>query len=153
MAKNDTPCKFYFHKLHKSWRRDKAPPTVLYEAYTQDPNPCVVKTLDECIFRSEIQRSGEQCSQLLVSFVNPNKLVISSTISGLLKSVLRNSGIDIGTFKVHSTRSAFTSKKDLSAPTEQILKPDFWSNKSACQKFYNKNIIQEGQLFQEMLFK
>ena len=54
MAKNDTPCKFYFHKLHKSWRRDKAPPTVLYEAYTQDPNPCVVKTLDECIFRSEI---------------------------------------------------------------------------------------------------
>ena len=54
MAKNDTPYKFYFHKLHKSWRRDKAPPTVLYEAYTQDPNPCVVKTLDEYIFRSEI---------------------------------------------------------------------------------------------------
>ena len=154
MARNDTPCKFYLHKLHKSWRRDKAPPTVLYEAYTQDPNPCVVKTLDEYISRSEFQRSGEQCSQLLVSFVNPNKLVISSTISALLKNVLRNSGIEIGTFKVHSTRSASTSKKDLSgAPTGQILKPDFWSNKSTCQKFYSKNIIQEGQLFQEMLFK
>ena len=43
--------KFYFRKLHKSWRRGKAPPTISYQAYTQDPNLCIVKTLDE-LFRA-----------------------------------------------------------------------------------------------------
>ena len=47
------PCKFYFHKLQKSWRRCKAPPTVSYQAYTQDPNFCVVKELGEYISCTE----------------------------------------------------------------------------------------------------
>ena len=88
------------------------PHQVSYQAYTQDPNLCVVKTLDEYISRTEGWRYGEQCSQLLVSFVYPHKPVVSSTISGWLKNVLRKAGIDIGTFKAHSTRSASTSKAD-----------------------------------------
>ena len=60
--------------------------------------------------------------------------------------------IDISTFNTHSTRSASNSKADLSgAPIEEILKRG-WSSISTWQKFYNKN-IQEGQLFQEMVFK
>ena len=43
MARNDMSYKFYFHKLHKSWRRGKAPPIISYQAYTQDPNLCVVR--------------------------------------------------------------------------------------------------------------
>ena len=79
---------------------------------------------------------------------------MSSTISGWLKNVPKKAGIDISTVKAHSTRSASTSKADLSgAPIEEILKQDCWSNKSTWQQFYNKNIIQEGQLFQEMVFK
>ena len=78
---------------------------------------------------------------------------MSSTISGWLKNILKKAGIDISTFKAHSTRSASTSKADLSgAPIEEILKRGCWSNKSTWQKFYNKNIIQEGELFQEMVF-
>ena len=70
VAKNDMPYKFYFHKLHKSWWRDKTPPTISYQAYTQDPNLCDVKTmekplhvqtLDEYNFRTG-WRSGEECS-------------------------------------------------------------------------------------------
>ena len=60
-------------------------------------------------------------------------------------------GIGISTFKSHSTRSASTSKIDLSgAPIEESF---CWYNKSTWQKFYNENIIQEGQLLQEMVFK
>ena len=77
--------KFYFHKLYKSWRRGKVPPTISYQAYTQDLNLCVVKALDEYISCKEGWRSGEECSQLLLSFVNPRKPVVSSTISGWLK--------------------------------------------------------------------
>ena len=96
----------------------------------------------------------DECSQLLLSFVNPHKSVVCSTISDWLKYVLRNAGIDISFFKAHSTRSASTFNTDLSgAPNEEILKRDFWSNKSTWQRFYNKNIIQEGQLFEEMIFK
>ena len=123
VARNDMSYKFYFHKLYKSWRSGKALLTISYQAYTQDPNLCVVKTLDEYISCTEGWRSGEECSQLLLSFVNPHKPVVSSTISGWLKNVLKKVGIEISTFKVHSTRSASTSKAGLSgAPTEEILK-------------------------------
>ena len=81
---------------------------------------------------------------------------MSSNISGWLKKVrrMREAGININTCKAHSTRATSTSKIDLSgAPIEEILKRDCWSNKSTWQKFYNKNIIQEGQLFHELVFK
>ena len=79
---------------------------------------------------------------------------MSSTISGWLKNVQKKAGIFISTSKAHSTRSASTSKADLSgAPIEETLKRGCWSKKSTWQKFYNKSIIQEGQLFQEMVFK
>ena len=56
---------------------------------------------------------------------------MSSNISGWLKNVLKKAGIDRSTFKAHSTRSASTSKADLSgAPLEEILKQGCWSNKS-----------------------
>lgn len=49
MARTDTSYTFFFNKLHKSWKRGKAPPTVTYQAYTQDETLCVVKALDENI--------------------------------------------------------------------------------------------------------
>ena len=73
---------FYFHKLHKGWKRSKASPTVSYQTYTQHPNPCVAKTLDEYISRTEGWRPEEECFQLLLGFVDPHKPVVSSTISG-----------------------------------------------------------------------
>ena len=79
---------------------------------------------------------------------------MSSNISDWLKNILKKEEIDISTFKAHSTRSASTSKVDLSgAPIEEILKRGCWSKKSTWQKFYNKHIIPEGPLFQEMVFK
>ena len=95
----------------------------------------------------------KECSQLLLSFVNPNKPIVSSTISEWLKNVLKKAIIGISTFKAHSTRSASTSKVDLSGAPIEILKQGCWSNKPTWRKFYNKSIIQEGQLFQEMVFK
>ena len=136
MVRNGMFYKFFSRKLHKSWRKGKAPPTISYQAQTQDPNICVVKTLDEYISQAEGQRSGDECSQLLQSFVNPHKPVVSSNISDWLKNILKKEEIDISTFKAHSTRSASTSKADLSgAPIEEILKQGCWSNKSTWQTF------------------
>ena len=49
MAKTNSRYKFYFNKLHKSWRRGKVPPAVTYQEYTQDESLCIVRTLDEYI--------------------------------------------------------------------------------------------------------
>ena len=100
MTRNGMSYKFYFQKLHKSWRRGKVPPTISFQAYSEDLNLCVVKTLDEYISRTEGWRSGKECSQLLLSFVNPHKPVVSFTISGWLKNILKKVGIDISTLIV-----------------------------------------------------
>ena len=64
------------------------------------------------------------------------------------------SSIDASTFKAHSARSASTSKAGLQgASIEDILKRISWSNKSTWKKFYSKSIVEEGQIFQEMVFK
>ena len=64
------------------------------------------------------------------------------------------SGVDTSNIKAHSTRSASTSKAGLQgASIEEILKRGSWSNKSTWQKLYTKNIVEEGQIFQEMVFK
>ena len=57
------------------------------------------------------------------------------------------------TFKAHSTRFASTSKAGLQgASIDDILKQGSGSNESTWQRFYNKNIVEEGQIFQEMIF-
>ena len=148
MARNDMSYKFYFHKLHISWRSGKAPPKISYRAYTHDPSLCVVETLDEYISRTEAGRSGEECSQLFLSFVNPHKSVVFFTISDWLKNVLKKAGIDISTFKAHSTRSASSSKADLSgAPIEKILKRGCWSNKSTLQNIITKALFKRVNYF------
>ena len=135
-----------FHKLHKSW---KVPLIVSYQEYTQEPNLCVLKTLDECIYCTEDWRSGDECSQVLLSSVNPDlsfvnpKPVAFSTISDWLKNVLRKAGTNIVTFKTHSTRSVYTYNADLSgALFEENSKRGLWSNKSIWQKFCNKTFFK-----------
>ena len=49
MSKTNSCYKFYFNKLHKSWRKGRAPPGVTYQEYTQDESICAVTTLDENI--------------------------------------------------------------------------------------------------------
>ena len=53
--------------------------------------------------------------QLLLSHINPHREVSSSTISRWIKVTLELSGVtELGSFSGHSTRSASTSKADLS---------------------------------------
>ena len=145
MAKTKSCYKFYLNKLDKSWRKCQAPTAVTYQEYTQNESLYVVRTLDEYIARTERWRSAEEHSQLLLSFIHPEKPVVFCTISGWLKTVLMKSGIDTSNFKAHSTRSASTSKAGLQgASKEDILKWESWSNKSTWQRFYNKNIVEGG---------
>ena len=154
MAKTKSCYKFYFNKIHKRWRKGKTSPAVAYQEYTKDESLCVVRTLNYYIARTEKWISGEEHPQFLLSFIQPHKLVVCSTISGWLKTILMKSGIDTSTFETHSTRPTSTSKADLQgASIEDILKRGSWPNKSTWQRFHDKNIVEEGKIFQEMEFK
>ena len=45
MLRPDGKFVFTFHKLHKSWKYGKAPPSLEFREHTEDRNLCVVTTL------------------------------------------------------------------------------------------------------------
>ena len=102
MVKTPRSFTFTFHKLHKGWKNGKSQPSVVFHSFKEDSSLCVVEVLNEYLKRSEKWRTSDEC-QLLLSFVQPHKPVVSSTISGWIKKVLTISGVDVGVFKGHST--------------------------------------------------
>jgi len=76
--------------------------------------------------------------------------VSSSTISRWIKNTLDLSGVtEIHDFTGHSTRSASTSKAELSGlSVDDILERGSWSNKSTWQAFYHKQVVKVSQKFQ-----
>ena len=81
-----------------------------------------MRALDEYIARTERWRSGEEYSQLLLSFIHPHKPVIPSAVSRGLKTIPMKQGVDTGTFKAPPTRSASIFKVGLQgASVDDIL--------------------------------
>ena len=102
----------------------------VFYSFKEDSSLCVAAVLNEYLKRLEKWRTSDEC-QLLLSFVQPRKPVVSSNISGLIKKVLTISGVDVGVFKGHSTRTASTSKAELSGlSVADILERGCWSNSS-----------------------
>ena len=102
MTKGDNKLTFYFAKLYKSWRKGKPPPSFTAIDFAEDPQLYVIETLDTYLDRTKDRRLGK--SQLLLSFQKPYKEVVSSTISGWIKKILRLAKIDADIYKAHSTR-------------------------------------------------
>ena len=143
---------FTFHKLHKALKKGKSPPSVAFHFFKEDNSLCVVEVSNEYLKRSEKWRTSEKC-QFLLSFAQPHKPVVSSTISGWIKKLLTISGVDLGLFKGHSTHSASTSKATLSGlSVHDILERGCLSNSSLCQKFYNRQIELPSERFQKSVF-
>ena len=97
----------HFRTLHKEWRKGKSPPPPKVYSFEEDTKLYVVATLEECLKRTKVWW-GKDKKQLLLSFVKPHNPVHSSTISGWIKNILREAGIDIKIFKGHSTLSTST---------------------------------------------
>ena len=101
---------FTIHKLHKSWKYGKAPPSLEFCEYTEDRDFCVVTTLNEYIKRTYQRRAEKRRCQLLLSFVQPYVEVSSTIISRWIKEALKLAGIDVSIFKGHSARATSSSK-------------------------------------------
>ena len=79
---------FYFSKLHKSWRKDQAPPAITYFGFDEDKALCVEETLNKYINRSKPWKESNHEKQLLLYSIRPHNAVVSCTISSWLKRLL-----------------------------------------------------------------
>ena len=142
MVKTSQKYVFNFHKLHNSWRQGQKPTTLEFAAFSQGKDLCVVSALDEYLNRTEEWRRVNNETQLLLSYIQLHK-VVPSTVSGWFKNVLKSSGINVSLFTAHSMRSDTTSKASASGLSMiEILEWRTWTNMSACQRFYKKNVIR-----------
>ena len=135
MIRSESTYVFTFSKLFKSWIKGENAPSVKFHEYTHDTALCMVAALDFYLEHTKHWRSGSGHKRLLLSFAKPHKKVKESAISGWVKKVLKESGVNTEIFKAHSTRSASFSKvgskiDTLGISLEDILKRGNWSKKS-----------------------
>ena len=109
MARTENKYSFSFNKLSKSWLQK--PPVMEFCGYSDDKDFCVVAALDQYILRSSEWSKESNQTQLLLGTIMSYKEVVSSTISGWVKTVLNIAGVDVNIFKGHSITVASTSRK------------------------------------------
>ena len=113
----------------------------------------MVNALSEYIKRTSSIRVDGTFDQLLLGTIKPFKPVVKRTIAGWIKKVLDKSGINTTAFPAHSTRSASSSSAcQNGASLTDILKRGNWSKASTWQRFYSKNIVEQGLDFQKAVY-
>ena len=115
-----------------------------FTAFSLDKRLCIVEYLSAYISKTEKLR-GTNNTRLLISYIKLHKPVSKSTVARWIKSVLRQSGIDVSRFSAHSCRSASTSfTKQSRLNLIEIMKSAGWSNARTFAAYYEKPILTES---------
>ena len=119
-------------------------PSVLLQAYPADQSLCVFTHLKEYLQRTKLLRGTE--TKLFLSHAKPHHRASRDTISRWIHSVMAEAGVDVTTFKPHSTRAAAAASKakNASVPVKEILDTAGWSSERTFDRFYNKPFQKDG---------
>lgn len=108
-----------------------------------DPVAC----LRAYIFKTEAFRGPHNEGSLFISSVGQHNPVKSVTISGWIKQVLREAGIDINMFSAHSTRGPAASKAVAAGiSVDTVLRAGHWASASTFRKFYHREVPTDPSL-------
>ena len=148
LTKNSSVYTFAIPHLTKTFRKSKKPhPNLKFYNFPGDSKLCVCKAIDSYLERRNVW--GVEESQFLVSHIKPHKPVSPSTVSRWLGKVLVMTSINTEAFKAHSTRSASSSKAEVTGvPLTNISKQNHWSQASTFQRFYRKSTKEYDSNFQ-----
>ena len=148
LTKHSSVHTFAIPHSKKTCRRGKEPhPNLKFYNFPGDSKLCVCKAIDSYLERRNIWGFGE--SQFLVGHIKPHKLVSPSTVSRWLGQVLAMAGINTDVFRAHTTRSASSSKAEVTGVSfTDIIKQGHWSQASTFQRFYRKTIKEYNSNFQ-----
>ena len=111
-------------------------------AYPRDESICVVSHLKQYIARTQPIRARRTIPSCVnISYAKPHKPIFNSNVAKWAKSVLKDSGIDTGTFSGNSARPASTSYgAQTGLSLVEILKAGGWTNAQTFAKHYHKPI-------------
>ena len=118
---------------------------VLLQAFPADQSLCVFTHLKEYLQRTKLLRGTE--TKLFLSHAKPHQRASRDTISRWIHSVMAETGVDVNTFKPHSTRAAAAAAskaKNASVPVKEILDTAGWSSERTFDRFYNKPFQKDG---------
>ena len=91
-----------------------------YFAFEEDEQLCVISSLN--VYLARTKPLMKQYSQLLISYVKPNKPFAQSTVARWIKSVLLKADINVNIFGAHSVRSGSTSAAKVKGlPLDMIM--------------------------------
>lgn len=145
---------FAIAKLTKTRRVGEKPRDIILHQYEEDPLLDVVECIRAYILRTRSWRLTEAHHRLLLGIVNPHNPVCTSTISNWLKHLMDAAGIDVSTYKGHSTRAAATSKARAGGiSVAEIVKRANWKRASTFQRFYNKAMPCQTDDFAQAVLK
>ncbi|PFX30406.1 hypothetical protein AWC38_SpisGene4801, partial [Stylophora pistillata] len=143
MKEGDSFFEFALPEHIKQSRLGYKVPSVLLQAFPADQSLCVFTHLKEYLQRTKCLRGTE--TKLLISHAKPHHRASRDTISRWIRSVMTEAGIDVTTFKPHSTRAAAASKtKNVSVPVKEILDTAGWSSERTFDRFYDKPFQKAG---------
>ena len=130
---------FQINKLLKTSRPGKHFSHLTLQAYPEDEQLCIFKTVQVYLARTKPLRG--KFTQLLISYEQTHKPVTTDTIARWLKTVLDKAGIDTNIFHAHSTRAASTSAaKTANLSIHAIMNAAGWTNALTFSKFYDKPV-------------
>jgi len=143
MKEGDTFSEFALPEHIKQSHPGYKVPSVLLQAYPADQSLCVFTHLKEYLQRTKLLRGNE--TKLFLSHAKPHHRASRDTISRWIHSVMAEAGVDVTTFKPHSTWAAAASKaKNSSVPVKEILETAGWSSERTFDRFYNKPVQKAG---------
>jgi len=139
---------FHVDRLLKQSRPGNVGKTIELKAYPTEKRLCVYTYIIKYLEATQQLRQGEK--QLFISYKKPHAKVTTDTIARWIKTIMVKSGVDTDMFKPHSTRSASTSKANMSTsvlvPVSEIMAMAGWSKEGTFAKFYNKPVCKNANL-------
>lgn len=116
-------------------------PVLILPFFEERPEVCPSKTLITYIEKTKILR--KTITNLFISFRKPHRSVTSQSLSRWIKSVLKDSGINVSIFTAHSTRHAATSRAHQRGVSVDLIRSTAgWSGSSQIfGKFYNRAVV------------
>ena len=131
---------FKFPSLLKTSKPGKVINDLFIPAYPADRRLCLVNYLRHYEEQTKVYRESDDDMRLFLSTVAPHKPVQTSTLCRWLKTVLKESGVDVSIYQGHSTRSASSSAAlNAGATISDILQVGKWSREYTFCKFYNRS--------------
>ena len=133
LKKSSNEYAFVLCKHVKQSRPNYPVPPVVIPRYTVETVISLFLCLEHYIARTETLRHD---SVLFNSTVNTHNAVGAQTMARWIKTVLQWSGIDMGLFKPHSTRHAWST-----AAFNEIHKKAGWRSATTFKRFYLKHAV------------